>query len=96
MNRLNAVVVVITLAILIALANAQQAGKSPTSTLTASGRFQLLAGEFDATTNNRTQLKGIFRIDTATGQTSVYRCCTKVGDVYEDYWHRIPDEVFPK
>ena len=90
MNRINAAIVVIATAVLLAVGSAQT-GK-PTATAGSIGRYQLLAGDYevDSPTGLSITVKGIFRIDTATGATSFYsRVLPGNGNPLRNEWYPI-------
>lgn len=72
MNRTNIVISVIAAAALLAVSSAQTNKPLPNSGQV--GRYQLLYGEHEivAVNGRTTVVKGIYRIDTATGTTSLY------------------------
>jgi hypothetical protein len=67
-NRANIAILVIAVAVLLAIGNAQT-----NRTESVPGRYQLLAGETDFVGKTTMSVeKGVFRIDTVTGATSIY------------------------
>jgi hypothetical protein len=84
MNKSNVAVVVIAIAFLLAVGNAQttrtQAGGSV-------GRYQLLAGEHVVSGRSASfDNKDIFRIDTETGATSIFASGTdRDGKAYSEW-----------
>jgi hypothetical protein len=89
-NRVS-IIALTALAVLLVLAlgNAQT-GKSLTA-VSAPGRFQIVIGEYEATTNGPILAKSVFRIDTITGQTSRYHCCVGSDGRFEESWRSVPE-----
>ena len=92
MNKINAVIVVIAAAVLLAGGSAQT-GKPPAPTGQV-GRYQLLSGEHELITADGTPIlkKGVFRIDTVTGATSLYsNMLPAAGEPFINEWFPISE-----
>jgi hypothetical protein len=98
MNRIN-IAIAVTAAAVLFVAGYAQTGKGSgqaTSPQAAIGRYQLMTGEYGYNAGALvSQMKGVFRIDTATGRTSLYQVGTDNQGRYVEYWHQIDESLRP-
>ena len=97
MNTINMAIVVLATPALITVGSAQT-GKSASTpgaggSAGAIGRYQLLIGEYETHSNVPVSEKGVFRIDTATGRTSLYMAGNDAQGRYVGYWYQIDESL---
>jgi hypothetical protein len=89
-NKINLAIIVIAAAALLAVGNAQTGNQGPI------GRYQLVAGEHEAAGSQSTAtVKAILRIDTVTGQTSVWTTTVQDNGTVDSFWSTIPWKSTP-
>lgn len=98
MSRTNIAIVVAAAGILLAVGNAQtgKGGATPTqSTAGTAGRYQLMTGEYLYNGEATVKQQGVFRIDSATGKTSLYTVGLNPQGQLVEYWHQIDETLKP-
>jgi hypothetical protein len=92
MKKVHVAIVIATVLVLLTFGNAQTTRSAPLANGGAVGRFQIVVAEHQVLTNEPVIAKSVFRIDTVTGQTSVYSCCTGTKGGFDERWRPVADK----
>lgn len=97
MSRMSIATALIVAGLLIAVGSAQTGrGTAPTANTTGTiGRYQLMTGEYLYNGQATVKQQGVFRIDSATGKTSLYTVGLNQQGQLVEYWHQIDETVKP-